>query len=200
MADVYLNEEDPAYRDLAKTAVLDDGSRREYHLTRVVFEWSADRSRMLEHCSADPLEPLGLGGGGLMAVYVIAADDRSCSKIGITLCPKDRLDGLQSANWDKLKVRYVLWVWEDRAKEVEQLALATARAIGVEARREWVALEPEDAFQLVIDSAKTLGVEAGSHLAVKETRRMEVASRSHAMRAAAREAEAEKAKRLGWAA
>lgn len=184
------------YQEIAKTEVHDGDTPGVFYYARTVFDWSADPSAIAEACAwrsgAPALD------GTRKAVYVISADDRPYSKIGITDDPVSRLDGLQTSNWDKLHLRYVLWVWGPSARQVEKMSHRRAFEQGVECRREWVLLEPNAAMALVIDCAKELQVEATDALGLEITQHDMVMGRTQSMRAHTRAEQQQKYARLGY--
>lgn len=186
----------PIYKDILITDKLDRDGGSDYKYTRSAFDWKTPEKVIIEACR-NPKNYWCLD-GSMKAVYVISADGRPYSKIGIASNPEDRRCGLQTANWDRLHVRFALWVWGDQAFLVEQLALEHARNLGHEVRGEWVGLGHEDAFSLVVQSAAALDVEAGDITAIERTKSHMVLCRSQYSEAARQQGKAAKFTRLGY--
>lgn len=184
------------YKDIIQTAALESAGSEIYSYTRVAFDWGSSEKAIIDACRTP--ENYRCLDGSIKAVYVISADDRPYSKIGITSNPQDRCCGLQTANWDRLHVRFVLWVWDEQALLVEQLALDHARNLGHEVRGEWVGLASSEAFSLVIQSAAVLDVDAGDMAAIGETKRQMVLCAAQHRERLMQEAKAEKFARLGY--
>jgi hypothetical protein len=89
------------------------------------------------------------------AVYVIHAPEHDVCKIGISTSPGERLAGLQQSHWTRLELYSVAWSPTRKAETVEQEALRVAAECGKRLIGEWVKMSPAEAFQVVIDAAKT---------------------------------------------
>lgn len=184
------------FKDVAKSAKHDGIPGEQFHYARVAFDWDYPIASIAEKCR-DPEQYWSLD-KTLLAVYVISADDKPYSKIGIAEHPHDRCAGLQTANWDRLHLRFNLWVWDGMARAVEQKSLSLARERGIEVRGEWVLLLPEDAFMLVLSAARELAVDAGSREAIALTSEQISQCRAQSRRSIELRKTQEKFARLGY--
>lgn len=93
------------------------------------------------------------------AVYVIGVVGEKTCKIGISATPVTRLERLQANHYRELYLFGTLHMaGKPKAETVEQEALRRGEAIADWRRGEWLGLEPETAFDLVIKSADDLNI------------------------------------------
>lgn len=157
--------DDCAYRDVA--AIYQTGDdRRPVHFAISAFDWSADHAALVERCVHRPvLENFDK----LCAVYVINQVGAPYCKIGISDRPETRKIDLQISHWADLAISHILWVWEGRAREVEQLSHLMAKELGCYVRGEWVKAKPEDAALIMVGAASALGATASGPDGVERT-------------------------------
>lgn len=124
---------------------------------KFIFDWSQDQGIFAGECG---WEPLGEPENGMCGVYVIRPKHGDFCKVGIASFPETRLASLQTAHWDDLTIHAVVWVWDNRARDLEAASHAIAREAGHEVKREWVRLSPADTLGLVLTCAAALNLEA----------------------------------------
>lgn len=91
-------------------------------------------------------------------VYVIQAGAHGPVKVGITISPTQRLQGLQNAHYENLALRFsVAFEASEHAFAVEQMAHRTLRTSpDIRRRREWFSCTPEQAITAITQAAETL--------------------------------------------
>ena len=155
-----MDEDDDFYLEVAKQGSHLPDFNENYWYTRYAFDWDAsDRAEIVKRCARMP-EKWTMFADGVVGVYIVGPPDAPYAKIGITVNPIDRLCSLQNGCWDKLRMHYLLCVYDEQAKAVEQAALGLAKLRGLETRNEWVGVEASRAFELVLDAAAIEGVDA----------------------------------------
>ena len=92
--------------------------------------------------------------GNEKAVYVIGLGDEPISKIGVSYDPVGRLVSLQGSHYADLHVHAVLFCPTRKSVSIEQVALGRATDMGKRLRGEWVAMKPDDALRLVLETAR----------------------------------------------
>ena len=132
------------------------------------------------------------------AVYVIGPHNGDHCKIGMSVSPVVRLSELQIGSWDRLKVHFALFIYDDRAYEVEQAALSLAGFRGAEIRGEWVGMKPIDAFRMVLDAAEIAKVHACNFETAARNEEDIATSRVHSRQTLMRKAEMAE-KKVKWA-
>jgi hypothetical protein len=95
--------------------------------------------------------------GGRPALYVFGVGDLPVAKIGVSHCPISRLEQIQREHWADISVYAIAWCGNGKSETIEQTALAAADEMGVKLRGEWVAMEPAEAFELILKSARYTG-------------------------------------------
>lgn len=140
------------------------GSRRlKYYSEEKCFKLGNDLSGFAELCQED--EPIAKACGftssikeedvrTLSGLYVIGVEGIPVSKIGISHCPVLRRDCLQQNHWADLTLHAVMWSCVNKAETIEKTALSAAEEMGVRLNGEWVAMEPSEAFELLLKAAR----------------------------------------------
>lgn len=92
--------------------------------------------------------------GNEKAVYIIGVGDAHVSKIGISYDPIGRMNNLQGAHYADLHIHAVVFCPTRKSGSIEQVALERATEQGKRLRGEWVAMSPDDALRLVLETAR----------------------------------------------
>lgn len=184
------------YRDVAVFQYEECSEPFSFHFARSVFDWGSCHRQMVERCKAQKAEAYYVDGP--TAVYVIKVDGAPYCKIGISNTPLIRVKEIQTSHWSDVSIHAVLWVWDGRARDVEALSHRAAFGRNIDLKGEWVRMEPDDAFHLVLETAARLKVEASDGKGVFLTREDECKSRAHALKTQKRLSAQTHAKRLGY--
>lgn len=88
------------------------------------------------------------------AVYVIAVEGRAITKIGISADPIKRLRDLNNSHYRKLRLHGVVFCPTRKSGSIEQEALLRATLRKKRLKGEWTELEPDEALQVVLESAR----------------------------------------------
>lgn len=151
--------DNPAYRQCGSSRNVVGGL--EYSHPRYIFDWSCSEDLLAKQCA---WKAIGPPEEGLGCVYIIKPKVGDFCKVGISDSPDLRLATLQTAHWDDLSIYAGVWVWDNRARDLEYSCHVIAKEAGYEVKREWIRLSPADTLGLVIKNAAALNLEAaGSH-------------------------------------
>lgn len=163
-AQIFQTDKIPAWRDSRRGY-----QTRDFFYPIKFFDASAPLSERVRlcRCPEGAAKANGLGaalaeggtGGGPRAVYVIGVEGEKVCKIGVSNAPVRRWADLQASHYKELFLFGALYMAGNRKCEsVEAEALSRAEKVSDWRRGEWVGLEPEHAFDMVIQSADDLKI------------------------------------------
>ena len=89
----------------------------------------------------------------LTSMYVVEPEHEGVCKIGIASNPFERLRGLQTASWRRLKIKALFWFkrWGDAAS-LEYDALQFAKEQGLRLQGEWLDLDHMESIGLMLST------------------------------------------------
>lgn len=96
--------------------------------------------------------------GFAKAVYIISVDGDPITKIGISANPIKRHADLQATHYRELVLNAVVFCPKHNALAIEQEVLRQARANGDGLMGEWVAMDPDDVLNMVMEASCSLDV------------------------------------------